>query len=30
MKFFVDIQRVSNSPSNLRGGAQRAGALILL
>ena len=30
MKFFVDIQRVSNSPSKIRGGAQRAGALILL
>ena len=30
MKLFIEIQHASNSPSNLRGGAQRAGALMII
>ncbi len=30
MKLFIEIQRVSNSLSKIRGGAQRAGALMII
>ena len=30
MKLFAKNQRVSNSPSKIRGGARRAGALMIL